>query len=123
MSISTDKVVITARPQDVNINIEQGTGDINIKTVPEVITVQVGATVQTSSGTFVIGEQPIGIVNGSNATFYSEFSFEPDSIQVFVNGVNQALGIDFYTISSNTIILNTSPITGDILRINYKVGE
>lgn len=120
MSVSSDIVTIITRPQDINISIQGG--DVNISTIPEYITVQVGAVINTSSGAFIIGENPNGIINGSNAIFTVDNSFVPESVQVFLNGVSQVNGEDFFTTGVNTINLNISPIVGDRLRINYKLG-
>lgn len=122
MSLSNDSVIITAKSEAVNIDILPSTGDVDITTIPQYITVQVGATVTTSSGSFVIGETPSGAVNGSNATFTTAQNFVPESVQVFINGVSQTYGIDYYTTGTNTIILNVAPVVGDILRLNYKLG-
>lgn len=119
MSASSDIVTIITRPQDVNINIEQG--DVNISTIPEYIQVKVGAVITTASGTFVIGENPIGVINGSNAIFTTNNSFVPESVQVFVNGINQVNGEDYFTTGNNTINMSISPIVGDRIRINYKL--
>lgn len=120
MSISSDIVTIITRPQDININIEQG--DVNISTIPEYIEVKVGAVITTASGTFVIGENPNGVINGSNAIFTTDNPFVPESVQVFINGINQVNGEDYFTTGSNTINMNVSPIVGDRIRINYKIG-
>lgn len=120
MSMNSDIVTIITRPQDINIDISAG--EVNISTIPEYITVQVGAVVNTSAGTFVIGENPNGVINGSNATFTTDNPFVPESVQVFVNGISQTNGEDYYTTGTNTINLNLSPIVNDFIRINYKIG-
>jgi hypothetical protein len=122
MSVSNDTVTIITKPQLVNINIEESTGDVNINTIPEFITVQVGAVVTTSAGVFVIGEEPNGIINGMNATFTTDNGFVPETIQVFVNGVSQTNGIDYTTTGTQTININYSLVVGDIIRVNYKIG-
>lgn len=122
MSLSNDSVIITAKSEAVNIGIQPSTGDVDITTIPQYITVQVGATVTTSSGSFVIGETPSGAVNGSNATFTTAQNFVPESVQVFVNGVSQTNAVDYTTSGTTTISLNVSPISGDYIRVNYKIG-
>ena len=84
MSLSNDSVIITAKSEAVNIGIQPSTGDVDITTIPQYITVQVGATVTTSSGSFVIGETPNGAINGSNATFTSLQNFVPLSVDVMM---------------------------------------
>jgi hypothetical protein len=122
MSLSNDNITIITRPSAINLAVSESTGDVDITTVPQVIKIQVGAILQTASGSFVIGETPSGLVNGSNAIFQSLFPFTPESLQVFVNGVSQALTIDYTTSGTQTINLSVSPILGDIIRINYKIG-
>lgn len=122
MSLSNDSVIITAKSEAVNIGIQPSTGDVDITTIPQYITVQVGATVTTSSGSFVIGETPSGSVNGSNATFTTSQNFVPESVQVFINGVSQTNAVDYTTSGTTTITLNVSPVSGDYIRVNYKIG-
>lgn len=122
MSLSNDSVIITAKSEAVNIGIQPSTGDVDITTIPQYITVQVGATVTTSSGSFVIGETPSGAVNGSNATFTTAQNFVPESVQVFINGVSQTNTVDYTTSGTTTITLNVSPVSGDYIRVNYKLG-
>lgn len=67
----------------------------------------------------VINEVPEGEINGSNATFTSNFSFVPESVSVFSNGLNLK-PIDEYTTTGNTQIqLTFSPQVGEIILINY----
>jgi hypothetical protein len=120
MSLHSDSITIITRPEDINIDIQQG--NVNISTIPEVITVQVGAVINTSSGTFVIGENPNGVINGSNAIFTTDNNFVPESVQLFVNGVSQTNGVDYFTTGTTTLNLNISPVINDILRVNYKLG-
>lgn len=123
MSLSTEDITIITNPQNVQIAIEQPSGEVNIATYEQYITLSVGATIQTGTGTFAIGEIPTGVIDGSNATFYSLAEFTPESVQVFINGVNQINGIDFTTNGTTQIILNVSPVIGDYIRINYKRGN
>lgn len=120
MSLSNDSVTIITRADAINIDVSGGAVDIT--TVPQEITVKVGATVTTSSGSFVIGETPSGAVNGSNATFTTSQGFVPESVQVFINGVSQTNGVDYVTTGTTTITLNVSPVSGDYIRVNYKIG-
>ncbi len=120
MSLTDDKVTIVTKQSSVNLNINENNGDIDISTIPQVIKVEIGAVLTTSSGTFVIGEIPSGQINGSNPTFTTSINFVPESVQVFVNGVSQSLTEDYVTIGTTTIQMNISPIIGDRIRINYK---
>lgn len=66
-----------------------------------------------------ITESLIGNVNGSNSTFITSYSFDPDSTIVFVNGLKQKKPIHYNNINTNTILFTESPQPGDILEINY----
>lgn len=122
MSLTDDKVTIITSPTSVNLNINETTGDVDISTIPQIIKVQVGAVLQTASGSFVIGETPTGQINGSNVQFMTAQSFVPETVQVFVNGVSQTLTVDYVTTGTTTILLSVSPIVGDYIRVNYKIG-
>ena len=71
-------------------------------------------------GAIVVGETPTGLVNGANATYTSLTSFTPGTVEVFVNGLAQRLPTDFNTSGVSTIILTSSPATGESIRINYR---
>jgi hypothetical protein len=67
----------------------------------------------------VVGETPTGAVNGSNATFTSLFAFAPETVEVFISGFRLTLLADYNTSGNRTITLFASPITGELVRINY----
>ena len=67
---------------------------------------------------WVIGEIPMGAINGSNAAFQSAFSFDSASLQVYSNGLRLKILGDYNT-SGNNIILNFSPNSNESLLINY----
>lgn len=96
--------------------------NVRITTTTDQVVVKVGAFVSTSSGSFVFGETPSGSVNGSNATFTTAQNFVAESVQVFINGVSQTNGVDYTTSGSTTITMNVSPVSGDYIRVNYKIG-
>ena len=120
MSLSNDNVTIITRSDAINIGLVDGSIDITAN--PQDIIVKVGATLSTSTGSFVIGETPNGLINGSNATFTTLQNFVPETVQVFINGVSQTNGVDYTTFGSTTINLNVSPVSGDYIRVNYKLG-
>lgn len=122
MSVADGSVIITTRAELVNIDISPENGAIDITTIPEYIRVNVASSITTSGGTFVIGETPLGAINGSNATFTTLQGFVPNSVQLFVNGVSQTNGTDYVTIGTNILSLMVSPIVGDTIRVNYKQG-
>lgn len=69
-----------------------------------------------------VGETPAGLVNGSNATFTTAREFDPLTVSVYVNGLQQRRVTDFNTSGTTTITLTDSPQTGDSLRVTYQRG-
>lgn len=67
----------------------------------------------------VIGETPSGAINGSNAIFTTLNSFDPASVQVFLNGLLQEPGVTYTLSGNNTITFTSSPEIGDVLEVNY----
>jgi len=122
MSVTNDNISINTYPQAVTVNINDLTGEISVLTKPQNVVIEFNGALTTGAGTFVIGETPTGAINGSNATFTTLQSFEPASITVLLNGVTIINGVDYYTTGTNTVILNISPVIGDYLRVNYKLG-
>ncbi len=59
-------------------------------------------------GALVYNETPTGAVNGSNATFLSEFDFVPGSVEVFIAIKLKPLE-DYNTSGNRTITLYLSP--------------
>jgi len=91
---------------------------IDISTVGNYVKVQWNGSL-TASIPSVTGELPSGAINGINATYTSAYSFIPESVEIFVNGIQATKNIDYTTSGANTIIFTYSPATNDILRINY----
>ena len=67
----------------------------------------------------IINEVPNGLINGSNATFTTNFNFTSGTVQLFLNGTLQKIINDYQVIGNNTILLNISPMSGENLLINY----
>jgi hypothetical protein len=122
VSVSNDNISINTYPQAVTVNIDDLTGQIEVLTRPQNVVIEFNGALTTGAGSFIIGENPSGAINGSNATFVTAQSFEPASVSVFLNGVNIINGVDYITTGQNTILLNVSPVNGDYLRVNYKLG-
>jgi hypothetical protein len=122
MSVTNDNISINTYPQAVTVNINDLTGEISVLTKPQNVVIEFNGALTTGAGSFVIGETPTGAINGSNATFTTLQAFEPASITVLLNGVTIINGVDYYTTGTNTVILNISPVIGDYLRVNYKLG-
>lgn len=72
------------------------------------------------SGSLVVGETPLGLVNNSNATYTTAFAFVPESVELFINGIRQKRILDFTTSGTTTVLITDSPLTGDLLQINYE---
>lgn len=66
-------------------------------------------------------EIPVGIIDGTNVTFYTEYRFFNDSCQIYLNGLRLLLGPSFdYTVPNDqSFVLNYPPLPGDVLTIDY----
>lgn len=94
---------------------------VSITEPPESKVSAVGIIERVEDGdSIVLNETPSGLVNGSNATFVTAFSFVPESVQPFVNGLGQKRITHFNTSGTTTILFSDSPETGDIITVNYK---
>lgn len=67
------------------------------------------------------GEVPTGTVNGATVIFTASRAYIAGSLQVFVNGLNQARTTHFTetTPSTGVFTMSDAPLTGDIITINY----
>jgi len=79
-----------------------------------------GLPLPLGGGSQVVGETPSGIVNNSNATFTTAFAFVPASVELFINGVRQKRILDFTTTGTTTVLTTDSPLTGELLQLNYE---
>ena len=73
-----------------------------------------------SSASFINGEVPSGALDGSNATFTTQYNFIPESVEVYVNGQRQKLGADYTTAGTQTINLTFSPASSEVLTVDYQ---
>lgn len=73
-----------------------------------------------TTGSIIINEIPIGILNGVNATFTSLYPFIPETVEVFINGLKQKITNDYITSGNSTIITNVSLSSTELILINYK---
>ncbi len=66
-------------------------------------------------------ETPSGVINGLNSDFTLTYSpSPPNALMLYVNGVLQSQGLDKdFTLSSNTVSLNTVPSVGDQIVATY----
>jgi len=67
----------------------------------------------------VYNEIPIGIINGSNVNFTSEFPFIHKTVTIFVNGIKQSIVKDYQLTVNRNIIFTFSLDIIDSIFINY----
>jgi hypothetical protein len=84
------------------------------------VSVQWNGILTTTGSNQVIQETPNGAINGTNATFTVDFAFDPDTVEVYVNGIHATSGVDYTTSGTLTINFSYSLAVGDVLRVNYK---
>jgi hypothetical protein len=84
------------------------------------VTVEWNGFLTTTANSQVVQETPNGAINGTNATFTVDYAFDPDTVEVFVNGIHATNGIDYTTSGTLTINFTYSLAVGDVLRVNYK---
>lgn len=85
------------------------------------VTVEWNGYLNASGVNLVVGETPSGAINGSNATFTTAQSFDPDTVAIFVNGIQATKNLDYTTSGTTQINFTYALASGDILRVNYKV--
>jgi hypothetical protein len=67
----------------------------------------------------VSNETPSGVLNGVNTNYTSLYSFIPETVEVFLNGIFQKRVEDYQTVGTNTIVMTTSPLSTETILINY----
>ncbi len=77
---------------------------------------------QSNPGTvdLVVGEVPIGAIDGSNASFTTAYDFVPESVEVFWSGIRLNLVSEYVTVGTQTINLTQSPQIGEVITVNYQ---
>ncbi len=75
--------------------------------------------------TFIDGETPAGLINGSNATFTLTNAPNPaSSLQLYRNGVLQKSGSDFALVNNTvTFAAPSTPQLSDVLVAGYRLGS
>jgi len=112
----------------VQVNVIPGTQVQGIVIVPTQVPINAiqptqlvtASTPGASSNLDVIGETPMGAINGSNATFMTAYSFVPESVRVMVNGIRLKLLDEYTTTGLTTINLMVSPEVNDLILVDYK---
>jgi hypothetical protein len=67
----------------------------------------------------VFGEIPIGSIDGLNMLFTAYQDFNPGTLSVFLNGLEQRRETDFQIVSNDQFQLTSPPWAGDSLLIDY----
>jgi hypothetical protein len=93
---------------------------MGVTITPATATTPPSITIPTSTASFVVGEVPGGLVNGTNPTFTLNAAPTGGIPELYKNGLLQKSGLD-YSMSGNTITFTAraTPQTGDILQANY----
>jgi hypothetical protein len=79
----------------------------------------VGGGGGTVSGNLIYGEVPTGTVNGTNKAFTTAFTYRPNLLSVFLNGVRQRRTNDYTETSNQAFSFVVAPMPGDILSVDY----
>jgi hypothetical protein len=80
----------------------------------------VGDSIQADYGAAgVFAEIPIGSIDGLNTLFTAYEDFNPGTLSVFLNGLEQRPDIDFRIVSDNQFELTSPPWAGDSLLTDY----
>lgn len=70
--------------------------------------------------TFICRENPLGLINGANTSFTIANIPNPNTEQVFLNGVLQNAGAtNDYVLSNATITFTSPPQVDDVILVNY----
>jgi hypothetical protein len=73
----------------------------------------------TVSGTLIYGEVPTGTVDGANKNFTTAYTYRPNMLSVFLNGVRQRRTNDYTETSNQAFSFVGAPSVGDILSVDY----
>lgn len=67
------------------------------------------------------GDTLVGAVDGVNTEFYVSFDFQPETVQVFVNGRLKVRDWDdgFLVQGARKVVMKEAPLSGDSLEIEY----
>lgn len=83
---------------------------------------QIPTTAGLSNSNFIDKEVPTGSINGSNTAFTLANTPIAGSEHIYLNGVLQESGGgNDYTISGANITMTTAPLTGEKLRVTYRI--
>lgn len=69
-------------------------------------------------GNYYFNVTPTGDINGINGQFIVDYSIEPPTSRIYINGIRQYLTTD-YTVSGNIINFVVAPETNDVIIVDY----
>ena len=74
---------------------------------------------------YVVGVEPLGLVDNINCLFETPHNFKTNSLAVFVNGMLQREGVtNNYIVANNKMFTFFLPLyITDILRVNYTIDD
>ena len=101
-----------------SVNVDGSTVEINSDTLRVKDAGIVAAKLGTGARR-IVRETPSGTVNGVNDTFTLANSPASGKEEVFLNGLLQDPAGEDYTITTNSIVFVSPPLTGDRIRVNY----
>ena len=124
LEINTTSITVVPPPEEPPLVINATTSPIEFSTTPTgptILDILVGGNFGTQTLSLVDNETPVGLINGANAFFESEFPYFPESLKVYVNGIRISEGVteDYIITGNTTFTLNESPVIGDIILIDY----
>jgi hypothetical protein len=65
----------------------------------------------------VVGEVPVGLVNGANAVYTTAAAYS--ELRIYLNGLRQQRTADYTETTATTFTLLVPPTTGDLLTVDY----
>lgn len=71
------------------------------------------------SGLEIMSETPLGLMNGINMNFTTEFDFNSVTLEVFLNGLSQVEDTDFIITGSNSFSLIEPPGSDENVTVSY----
>ena len=120
LTAENSETVLTASPAEIALNLQPQEVALRLEEQVVRLNALTGAVINNyGSSDIVVGESPNGTINGSNATFTTDYDFVPESVLFFRNGLAQYNPTHYTTSGTTTINLNFSPIVGDVLTVNY----
>ena len=75
--------------------------------------------VNVISTDFVTGETPVGAINGTNKTFYTQSAYRPGTLQVYLSGQLIKRSIDYNEVGGTSFVLIEAPVSRDYLTVSY----